>query len=50
VAVAGPPPELDFAVETVELLDAGQAVLSDDELLEVATSLKLESPDTDMAG
>ena len=38
VAVAGPPPELDFAVETVELLDAGQAVLSDDELLEVATA------------
>ena len=50
VAVAGPPPELDFAVETVELLDAGQAVLSDDELLDVATSLKLEPPDTNMAG
>jgi hypothetical protein len=50
VAVAEPPPELDFAVETIELLDAGQAVLSDDELLLVADLLDLDPAALDRTG
>jgi hypothetical protein len=41
-AVAEPPPELDFAVDTIELLDTGQAVLNDDELVRIADLLDLE--------
>jgi hypothetical protein len=41
VAVAEPPQQIGFDIATVELLDAGQAVLDDDELLEVAGLLEL---------
>jgi hypothetical protein len=50
VAVAEPPPEISFDVDTIELLDAGQAVLSEDELLRVADPLDLDPPALDRTG
>jgi hypothetical protein len=41
VAVAEPPEPIGFDIALVELLDAGQAALGDDELLRVATHLQL---------